>query len=147
VLRIDVKSACQMRDAVMRALPGQDVFIGVAAVADYRPRQESAHKIKKGTASPHPGTRSQPRHPRRSGGAAGCAVLRRLRRREQDLAKYAEGKRVAKKLALVVGNLVQDGLGGDSNAVTLFDATGAQRPAAGGKVSKWRAASSRTSRA
>jgi phosphopantothenoylcysteine decarboxylase/phosphopantothenate--cysteine ligase len=43
----------------------------------------------------------------------------------QNLAKYAEGKRVAKKLALVVGNLVQDGLGGDSNAVTLFDATGA----------------------
>jgi phosphopantothenoylcysteine decarboxylase/phosphopantothenate--cysteine ligase len=41
------------------------------------------------------------------------------------LAKYAEGKRVAKKLALVVGNLVQDGLGGDSNAVTLFDAAGA----------------------
>ena len=43
----------------------------------------------------------------------------------RDLAKYAEGKRVAKKLGMVVGNLVQDGLGGDSNAVTLFDATGA----------------------
>jgi phosphopantothenoylcysteine decarboxylase/phosphopantothenate--cysteine ligase len=32
---------------------------------------------------------------------------------------------VAKKLGLVVGNLVQDGLGGDSNVVTLFDAHGA----------------------
>ena len=37
---------------------------------------------------------------------------------------YAEGKRVAKKLGLVVGNLVQDGLGGDTNAVTLFDVAG-----------------------
>ena len=43
----------------------------------------------------------------------------------RDLAVYAEGKRVSKKLALVVGNLVQDGLGGDTNAVTLFDAHGA----------------------
>ena len=42
----------------------------------------------------------------------------------RDLATYAEGKRVAKKLALVVGNLVQDGLGGDTNAVTLFDEHG-----------------------
>jgi hypothetical protein len=43
----------------------------------------------------------------------------------RDLAKYAEGKRVAKKLKLVVGNLVQDGLGGDNNTVTLFDVHGA----------------------
>ena len=42
----------------------------------------------------------------------------------QDLAAYAEGKRQAKKLPLVVGNLVQDGLGGDSNSVVLFDNDG-----------------------
>jgi phosphopantothenoylcysteine synthetase/decarboxylase len=27
-----------MREAVLAAVPGSDVFIGVAAVADYRPR-------------------------------------------------------------------------------------------------------------
>ena len=37
----------------------------------------------------------------------------------------AEGKRLAKNLKLVVGNLVQDGLGGDNNTVTLFDVHGA----------------------
>ena len=42
----------------------------------------------------------------------------------RDLAAYAEGKRVAKKLDLVVGNLVQDGLGNDDNRITLFDAAG-----------------------
>jgi phosphopantothenoylcysteine decarboxylase/phosphopantothenate--cysteine ligase len=42
----------------------------------------------------------------------------------RDLATYAEGKRRAKRLALVVGNLVQDGLGGDDNVVTLFDSAG-----------------------
>ena len=42
----------------------------------------------------------------------------------RDLAKYAESKRIAKKLQLVVGNLVQDGLGGDNNSVILFDDAG-----------------------
>ena len=34
------------------------------------------------------------------------------------------GKRKAKKLPLIVGNLVQDGLGGDDNQVVLFDDAG-----------------------
>ena len=57
----------------------------------------------------------------------------------QDLAAYAEGKRQAKKLPLVVGNLVQDGLGGDANAVTLFDAAGAHPVSPGDKLTVARA--------
>jgi phosphopantothenoylcysteine decarboxylase/phosphopantothenate--cysteine ligase len=52
----------------------------------------------------------------------------------RDLATYAEGKRIAKNLKLVVGNLVQDGLGGDTNAVTLFDAGGATALPPAGKI-------------
>lgn len=48
VQRIDVRSAIQMRDAVLGALAGTDVYIGAAAVADYMPVQASRHKIKKG---------------------------------------------------------------------------------------------------
>ena len=124
VRRVDVQSALQMRDAVMQALPGQNVFIGVAAVADYRPRQAVAHKIKKSTGAlsleleANPDILAEvaalPKGPFCVGFAA----------ESQNLDAYAEGKRVTKKLALVVGNLVQDGLGGDTNAVTLFDATG-----------------------
>ena len=125
VLRVDVKSACQMRDAVMRALPGQDVFIGVAAVADYRPRQESAQKIKKGTATLTLELEANPDILAEVAARPDAPFCVGFAAESQDLAKYAEGKRVAKKLALVVGNLVQDGLGGDSNAVTLFDAAGA----------------------
>ena len=44
--RIDVRSAAQMHDAVLAALPA-DVYIGAAAVADYTPRTVAAHKIKK----------------------------------------------------------------------------------------------------
>ena len=44
--RIDVRSAAQMHDAVLAALP-VDVYIGAAAVADFTPRQFASSKIKK----------------------------------------------------------------------------------------------------
>jgi len=47
VERIDVRRAAQMRAAVLQALPGQDVYIGAAAVADYAPSETLPQKIKK----------------------------------------------------------------------------------------------------
>ena len=132
--RIDVQSALQMRDAVLAALPGQDVFIGVAAVADYRPAKAAEHKIKKGektltlelVANPDilAEVAARPNAPFCVGFAA----------ESRNLAEYAEGKRKAKKLPLVVGNLVQDALGGDTNQVTLFDDSGAHPLPAGSKL-------------
>ncbi|MFP5465727.1 MAG: bifunctional phosphopantothenoylcysteine decarboxylase/phosphopantothenate--cysteine ligase CoaBC [Gammaproteobacteria bacterium] len=49
VRRIDVQSAAEMRDAVLRELPS-DVFIAVAAVADYRVEAAATQKIKKSDA-------------------------------------------------------------------------------------------------
>ena len=43
-----VETAAQMRDAVQDALPGADIFICAAAIADYRPANPAARKIKKG---------------------------------------------------------------------------------------------------
>ena len=125
VRRIDVRSALDMRLAVFQEVGNAQIFIGVAAVADYRPVDAAEHKIKK-TAGEAPvialtlnpdilaEVASLPNGPFCVGFAA----------ESQNLAKYAEGKRVAKRLKLVVGNLVQDGLGGDDNTVTLFDAAG-----------------------
>jgi phosphopantothenoylcysteine decarboxylase/phosphopantothenate--cysteine ligase len=47
VTRVDVESAADMLAAVLRELPGTDVFISTAAVADYRPARAAEHKIKK----------------------------------------------------------------------------------------------------
>ncbi|PKM08919.1 MAG: bifunctional phosphopantothenoylcysteine decarboxylase/phosphopantothenate--cysteine ligase CoaBC [Gammaproteobacteria bacterium HGW-Gammaproteobacteria-4] len=47
VARINVRSAAQMLAAVMDALPGQDIYIGAAAVADYTPACVADKKIKK----------------------------------------------------------------------------------------------------
>lgn len=122
--RVSVKSALEMREAVLAALPGSDVFIGVAAVADYRPAAAAEHKIKKSgaelaiTLTPNPDILAEvaalPNPPFCVGFAA----------ESRNLDEYAEGKRKAKKLPMVVGNLVQDGLGGDDNEVVLFDEAG-----------------------
>ncbi|MBT4160426.1 MAG: bifunctional phosphopantothenoylcysteine decarboxylase/phosphopantothenate--cysteine ligase CoaBC [Gammaproteobacteria bacterium] len=44
---IDVESACDMLDAVMAEIDDADIFIGVAAVSDFRPLNSSEQKIKK----------------------------------------------------------------------------------------------------
>jgi phosphopantothenoylcysteine decarboxylase/phosphopantothenate--cysteine ligase len=124
VERINVQTALQMRDAVMQRVPTAEIFIGVAAVADFRPRQSEGHKIKKGTAhlsielEPNPDILADVAARQDAPLCVGFAAETR------DLAEYAEAKRVSKKLALVVGNLIEHGLGGDTNTVTLFDARG-----------------------
>ncbi|HEY8052972.1 MAG: bifunctional phosphopantothenoylcysteine decarboxylase/phosphopantothenate--cysteine ligase CoaBC [Steroidobacterales bacterium] len=47
VARVNVESAADMLAAVLKELPGTDIFISTAAVADYRPAQAAEHKIKK----------------------------------------------------------------------------------------------------
>ncbi|MBZ0126561.1 MAG: bifunctional phosphopantothenoylcysteine decarboxylase/phosphopantothenate--cysteine ligase CoaBC [Rhodocyclaceae bacterium] len=124
VARVDVTSAQEMHAAVMQRAAACDIFIGVAAVADFRPAEPVQEKIKKEgkplqiALAPNPDilaeVAARPKAPFCVGFAA----------ESHNLEKYAEGKRQKKKLALVVGNLVKDGLGGDSNAVVLFDDRG-----------------------
>ncbi|WP_332670212.1 bifunctional phosphopantothenoylcysteine decarboxylase/phosphopantothenate--cysteine ligase CoaBC [Aromatoleum sp.] len=124
VERVEVRSALEMRDAVLGGLAGADVFIGVAAVADYRPVEAAEHKVKKSAAelsltlTPNPDilaeVAARPDAPFCVGFAA----------ESRDLDAYAEGKRRAKRLPMLVGNLVQDGLGGDDNEVILYDDVG-----------------------
>jgi phosphopantothenoylcysteine decarboxylase/phosphopantothenate--cysteine ligase len=49
VRRVDVESAADMLTAVLREVPGVDIFISTAAVADYRPARPADQKIKKTT--------------------------------------------------------------------------------------------------
>ena len=124
VHRVAAASAEAMRLAVLQSLAGADVFIGVAAVADYRPLQVSEHKIKKSgealslSLTPNPDilaeVASLPAAPFCVGFAA----------ESRDLDAYAEAKRRKKRVPLLVGNLVSDGMGGDDNTVILYDDAG-----------------------
>lgn len=134
VRRIDVVSALDMREAVLRELPGQAVFIGVAAVADYRPAQAASHKIKKGAPTMTVELVANPDILAEVAARPDAPFCVGFAAESTDLARYAEDKRRAKRLPLVVGNLVQDGLGGETNAVTLFDETGPHPLPPGGKL-------------
>lgn len=140
VRRIDVTSAAEMHAAVIAEVGAADIFIGIAAVADYRPAVVAHDKIKKGGAAPPALELVQ-----------NPDILKEVAAREKppfcvgfaaesgNLDTYAEKKRRDKKLALVVGNLVQDGFGGDSNALVLFDADGRHLLPPGPKVELARA--------
>lgn len=122
--RIDVQSAAQMYDTVMHNVARSDIFIAVAAVADYRIAQPSEHKIKKSGGNltleliPNPDILAQvaslPNPPYCVGFAA----------ESENLAEYAEQKRQAKRLPLLVGNLAQQAIGSDENELILFDDDG-----------------------
>ena len=125
ITRIDVTSALEMHAVVMAHVAAQNVFVGVAAVADYRPKATSTNKIKKNgnPASPielilNPDILAEvaalPAPPLCIGFAA----------ESQNLDEYAERKRAAKNIPLIVGNLIQDGFGGENNTLVLFDDEG-----------------------
>ena len=121
---VDVVSAAQMFEAVQQHVGDCDIFIGVAAVADYRVAQPSEQKIKKSAATltlelvPNPDilahVASLPNPPFCVGFAA----------ESENLAEYAKQKRRAKKLPLLVGNLAQQAIGNDDNELVLFDDSG-----------------------
>jgi len=123
VRRIDVQSAAEMRDAVLRELPS-DVFIAVAAVADYRVDAVATQKIKKNDAVLT--LNLVPNHDILTEVAAlpGAPFCVGFAAETERLAEHAESKRLRKKLPLLVGNLAQDTLGQDSAELVLFDDRG-----------------------
>lgn len=123
--RVDVQSAAQMADAVLARIDRADVFIGVAAVADYTPEVTQERKIKKSadaltlklrpTVDILATVAARPNAPFCVGFAA----------ESHDVVEQAEAKRRRKKLPLIVANRAQDALNSDSNEVTLLDDAGA----------------------
>ena len=124
VRRIQVQSALEMRTAVFDEIGAADVFIGVAAVADYRPAAAAEHKIKKAGGEMHLALTPNPDILADVAALDDPPFCVGFAAESRNLDDYAESKRRAKKLPLLVGNLVQDGLGGEDNQVILFDDKG-----------------------
>ena len=140
ITRINVASAQEMHAEVMQRIAGQDVFIGVAAVADYRPATPSAQKIKKdGSKAPSIELVQNPDILADVAAMAEPPFCVGFAAESQNLAAYAQKKRLAKKIPLIVGNLIQDGFGGDQNKLALFDDTGETRLPPASKIELARA--------
>jgi phosphopantothenoylcysteine decarboxylase/phosphopantothenate--cysteine ligase len=126
VRRIDVGSALEMHAAVHREVADQDVFIAVAAVADYRPLRPLAQKIKKGAQTTPPAIELVQNPDILAEVAALMAppLCVGFAAESENLHEYAESKRRSKQIPLIVGNLIDDGFGGDDNTLILFDDDG-----------------------
>jgi len=138
VRRIDVQSAVEMREAVRAELPS-DVFIAVAAVADYRVEAAATHKIKK---SAEPLTLQLVANPDILAEVAAlpdAPFCVGFAAETERLAEHAEAKRLRKKLPLLVGNLAQDTLGQDTAELVLFDNQGQHQLPRADKLTQARA--------
>lgn len=120
---VRVETAEQMRDAVMGRLPGLDVFVACAAVADYRPAEPAPAKVKKG-----PETLSLPLRRNPDILAEVAAAVERpfcvgFAAETERVAEQAEAKRKAKGVDMIAANRVGGPRGGferDDNALTLL---------------------------
>lgn len=129
VRRIDVLTAQQMHDAVMAGVEGQHVFIGVAAVADWRVANASSQKIKK---TPD-GAPPQLEFAQNADILASVASTVSLSgwpycvgfaAESENLEENGAAKRTRKGIPLLVGNIGHQTFGQDDNTVILFDEDG-----------------------
>lgn len=127
VVLLPVTTALEMHDAVMANISDQQIFIAVAAVADWRVSDISSQKIKKQDdqmptlAFEHnPDILAEvaalPQPPFCVGFAA----------ESENLLAHGAAKREKKRIPLLVGNIGHQTFGKDDNELVLFDATGHQ---------------------
>ncbi|MDB5757761.1 MAG: dfp [Burkholderia sp.] len=136
VRRIDVSTAQQMHDAVMAQVAGQDVFIAVAAVADWRVANASEHKLKKdaGGAMPALVFEQNPDILASVAALANKPYCVGFAAESGNLLEFGRAKREKKGIPLLVGNIGPDTFGSDRNELVLFDQNGHTALPAAGKL-------------
>ena len=139
VQRVDVRSAQQMFDAVKSSVKGSDIFISVAAVADWKMKRIFDKKIKKIN-----GNAPQLRFEENPDILAWVAAQKNapfcvgFAAESEKLEANAKAKRLKKGVPLIAANLAQQALGADDNALTLFDARGKHSLGRGPKLEQAR---------
>lgn len=122
VARIDVRSAREMRDAVLARAATADVFIAAAAVADYRPASALSQKFKKGGAPLKLELVENPDIVAEVAALAPRPFVVGFAAETDALEANARAKLERKRLDLVAANSVADGAGfdRDDNALVLL---------------------------
>lgn len=139
VERVNVRSAQQMFDAVKSKLKGSDIFISVAAVADWRVRKISAKKIKKvGGRAPTLEFEENPDILAWVAAQKNAPFCVGFAAESEKLEANARSKLLKKGVPLIAANLAQQALGADDNAITLYDARGRHSLGRGPKLEQAR---------
>jgi phosphopantothenoylcysteine decarboxylase/phosphopantothenate--cysteine ligase len=126
VTRVDVVSAADMARAVDARVAHCDVFIAVAAVADYTPAEASDRKLKKADAPLTLTLKPTIDILARVAARADAPYCVGFAAESHDVEAHAQDKRRRKNVPLMIANRAQDALGAADNAVTLIDDAGAQ---------------------
>ncbi|MCX8746725.1 bifunctional phosphopantothenoylcysteine decarboxylase/phosphopantothenate--cysteine ligase CoaBC [Snodgrassella sp. B3800] len=118
-----VSSADEMLAAVQRLLPHQDVFIAVAAVADYKVSNRSEHKLKKqaGQKVPVIELTENPDILATVAGRPDAPFCVGFAAESEHVLEHARAKRVKKGVPLLVANEVSQAMGKATNQVILLD--------------------------
>jgi len=129
VARTDIRSAQQMHDAVMAQLRDVDVFVAVAAVADWRPAEVAQQKLKKANDTDTPTLQfvQNPDILAAVAARADAPYCVGFAAESENLEQYGEQKRQRKGVPLLVGNIGHHTFGLDDNEIVLFDAKGMTR--------------------
>lgn len=130
VTRVDVRSAEQMLDAVMTHINGTAVFIGCAAVADYRPAERKDKKIKKDGNDLILELVQNPDILARVAALDDRPFTVGFAAETNDIERFARAKLERKKLDMIAANQVGDGVGFDccNNALLVLYADGRTQP-------------------
>jgi phosphopantothenoylcysteine decarboxylase/phosphopantothenate--cysteine ligase len=125
VTLLPVTTALEMRDTVMANIAGQQLFIAVAAVADWRVTDISTQKIKKQdgqlpslTFEQNPDILAEVAAMTSPPYCVGFAA------ESENLLAHGAAKREKKRIPLLVGNIGHQTFGKDDNELVLFDANG-----------------------
>lgn len=125
VRMLPVTTACDMHDAVMAEIADQQVFIAVAAVADWRVANASDQKLKK-----QDGELPQLAFEQNPDILAAVAALPQrpycvgFAAESENLLVHGTAKRKKKNIPLLVGNIGHQTFGKDDNELVLFDDDG-----------------------
>jgi phosphopantothenoylcysteine decarboxylase/phosphopantothenate--cysteine ligase len=129
VRRVDVRSAREMLAAVLAEVSGQDAFVAVAAVADWRIANASDRKLKntEDGAPPRLEFEQNPDIKATVAAMPGAPYCVGFAAETEDLEANAQDKRRRKKVPLLVGNIGQSTFGRDDNELLVIDAQGRTR--------------------
>lgn len=122
VKRIDVTTAREMYDAVMQEVTQHEIFISVAAVADWRVANASDHKIKKEFAgTPDLQFEENPDILASVAALENAPYCVGFAAETDNLIDNARAKLYRKNVPLIVANLVSDAMNQDTNAVVFVE--------------------------
>ncbi|MDF2839645.1 MAG: phosphopantothenoylcysteine decarboxylase [Clostridia bacterium] len=125
--RFDVESAVNMYETVMKLKENADIIIKSAAVADYRPAEQSSEKIKKSGDELIIKLQKNPDILQELGKNKGNKVLIGFAMETQNLIENARAKVARKNLDFIVANDLRTegaGFAGDTNVVKIIDKDG-----------------------